>query len=362
MIDWQRIWNDDSDRRFSPLRAILWVFSLLYRLIVFVRNRLYDRQIFKSVRLSRPVISIGNISAGGTGKTPCVILVAKILQKQGFRPAVISRGYGGASKKPVNIVCDGKAILLDSKTAGDEPLLIARSLQNVPVITGPKRDLTGQAAIDRLGADVILCDDAFQHRRLHRNIDIVLLDGRRPLGNGHMLPRGELRESPEGLKRAGCFILTRMAEPQTPDERIGTIARQSGIPVFSAAHRFIEVIQPAVGTRIQPGDIRHKKICAFCGIAKPDSFEKLLVESGMEILAFNPFPDHYAFSKTDLEALMDQFNHLQADYLVTTEKDAMRLVDYPDFYGRIVVARMAMEIHDAEVFEKFILEHIRGTL
>ena len=367
MIDWQRIWNEeDSVRRFSPLRAILRIFSLLYGLIVFVRNRLYDRRIFQSVKLSRPVISVGNITVGGTGKTPCVILLAQMLKRQGFRPAVISRGYGGSSKEPVNVVCDGKTILLSSKTAGDEPLLIARSLTNIPVITGPKRELTGQAAIDRFGADVLICDDAFQHRRLHRDIDIVLLDGRRPLGNGRLLPRGELRESPAGLNRASCFILTRADETLPPDERIARTARQSGIPVFSAAHRFSEIYSPATGARLQPREILDKRMCAFCGIAKPDSFKSLLVEAGAQILSFNPFPDHYVFSRTDIDELKHQFIALKADYLVTTEKDAMRLEDYPDFYNLIVVARMEMEIRNVESFENFIAARatasaLRGT-
>jgi len=355
MTDWQRIWNEeDSVRRFSPLRAILRVFSWVYGLIVFVRNRLYDRQIFKSAKLSRPVISVGNITVGGTGKTPFVLLLAHMLQKQGFRPAVLSRGYGGTSKEPVNVVCDGKTILLSSKTAGDEPLLIARSLQNVPVLTGPKRELTGQAAIDRFGADVLICDDAFQHRRLHRDIDIVLLDGRRPLGNGCLLPRGELRESPAGLNRATCFVLTRTDGTHSPDERITRTAQQSGIPVFSSAHRLSEIYSPATGSRQTPEEIRHKKICAFCGIAKPDSFHALLTEAGAQILAFNPFPDHYVFSRADMDELKQQFIDRKADYLVTTEKDAMRLVDYPAFYNMIVVARMQLEIKNNESFENFI--------
>jgi hypothetical protein len=139
MIDWQRIWHDDdAGRRFSPIRVILFLLSLPYRLIVFLRNRLYDRQILKSVSVSRPVISIGNLTVGGTGKTPCVILLAKTLKRRGYRPAVISRGYGSLAPLPVNVVSDGHSILLDARAAGDEPLLLARSLPGVPVITGAK--------------------------------------------------------------------------------------------------------------------------------------------------------------------------------------------------------------------------------
>ncbi len=356
MIDWQRIWNDDDAvRRISPTRAVLSLFSLLYGLIVFVRNRLYDKAILRSVKLSCPVISVGNITVGGTGKTPCVIHLAKMLQRRGFRPAVISRGYGGKSQQPVNIVADGKSVLLDATTAGDEPLLIARSLKSIPVITGPKRELTGRAAIERFGANILICDDAFQHRRLHRDIDIVLLDGRRPLGNGHLLPRGELREKPAGLARASCFLLTRMDPARSPDERIAGIARQSGIPVYTSVHRFADWIDPD-GLLRQPHDLKDKKVGAFCGIAKPDSFRKLLVDAGAAVVSFNPFPDHYAFSDADAKALCGQFRNSRADYLITTEKDAMRLAGYPDFLKILSVARVEMDITPSQSFENLMVE------
>jgi len=368
MIDWQRIWNeDDAVRRFSPIRAILLLFSGIYRLIVSARNRLYDRQILKTVRLSRPVISVGNIAVGGTGKTPCVIWLAGMLKRRNFHPAVISRGYGGHSKHPVNVVSDGQSILLDAGVSGDEPLMIARSLPDIPVVTGSRRELTGQAAIEQWGADVLICDDAFQHRRVHRDINIVLLDGGRPLGNGHLLPRGELRESSEGLKRADCLVLTRMDEAQPVDKRIADMARRYNIPVFRAVHRFSEMIQPDGGILPLPDAISGKKICAFCGIARPDSFSGLLSDAGAEILFLNAFPDHYVFSPFDLEELKQKFINLRADYLVTTEKDAMRLAAYPDFLKMVSVLRIQMEISPREAFENFILERVaaftpqRGT-
>ncbi len=355
MIDWQRIWHDDDVRRFSPTRAILFLLSWPYRLIVFVRNGLYDRHFFKSVKLSRPVLSVGNLTVGGTGKTPCVILVAKILKRHGYRPAVISRGYGGKASNPVNVVSDGKTLLLDARSAGDEPLLIARSLPGIPVITGAKRHLPAQAAIDRFGADVLICDDAFQHRGLYRDVDIVLLDGQKPLGNGHLLPRGELREPATSLRRAGCLILTRMDPTHPRDERVMKIARTSNIPLYSAVHRFSEWVK-ADGFSAPPGDIRNKKICAFCGIAKPASFSKMLIDAQAKIISFNPFPDHHVFSKYDLEELLEKFNISRADYLVTTEKDAMRLAAYPDFLKKVCVLRMDMEIIPSESFENFIVE------
>lgn len=348
-------------RRFSPTRAILYLFSLVYRLIVHLRNRLYDRQILTSCKLSCPVISVGNLTVGGTGKTPCVILLGQLLERLGFRPVVISRGYGGKSPGPINIVSDGKNILLDARDAGDEPLLIARTLPGVPVITGARRALTGQAAIDRFGAQVLICDDAFQHRQIVRDIDIVLLDAAKPLGNGHLLPRGELRESIEGLRRADCLILTRCdnACPLHPD--IAKIVEATGVPVFRATHRFRDMVRLSDNETWPQDDLSGKKVCAFSGIARPESFRKLLHEAGAEILSFIDFPDHYAYDHRDLEDLERFFRTLAADYWVTTEKDAMRLAGHPEFLKKTRVLRMEMVIQPSiPSFEDFIMERLRG--
>ncbi|MEN6509471.1 MAG: tetraacyldisaccharide 4'-kinase [Smithella sp.] len=363
MIDWQRIWNDeDSIRRFSPARALLYLSSLLYRLIVDLRNRLYDRQILKSVKLSCPVISVGNITVGGTGKTPCVIGLARMLQQSGFKCAVISRGYGGKNPQPVNIVSDGTSILLGAESAGDEPLLIARSLPGIPVITGAKRKFTGQAAIDRFGSNVLICDDAFQHRQIVRDIDIVLLDAEKPLGNGYLLPRGPLREPKESLRRAGCIILTRAGgtEPLHPD--VAGIVSKPGIPVFRAAHQFKDLIRPGGNHLPEQNVLQGKKVCAFCGIAQPASFKKLLIEAGSEVMSFMEFPDHYTYDRNDLEALKDHFLKFQADYWITTEKDAMRLEDHPEFLKNLCILRMEMEIKSSDPsFESFIIKRLNAV-
>lgn len=356
MIDWRRMWNEDpSVRRFSPARAALFLFSLVYRGAVAIRNRRYDKGALPSAALDRPVVSVGNLTVGGTGKTPCVIALAGMLRRRGYQPAVISRGYGGKSAAPVTVVSDGTNILCDAATAGDEPLLIAQSLPGVPVITGPRRILTGRAAIDRFGCDVLICDDAFQHRQIRRDIDIVLLDAQRPFGNGYLLPRGELREPAESLARASCLLLTRSdsGAPVHPDA--ARIAREFGIPVFRAAHRFTRFAGPE-GQSLAPGELAGKKICAFCGIARPESFKKMLAETGAEILSFIDFPDHYAYNRSDLAALEKHFAAQNSAYRITTEKDAMRLAAYPDFLKTVFVARMEMEIAPSvPSFEEFII-------
>ena len=364
MINWQRIWNDeDSIHRFSPTRALLYLSSLIYRLIVDLRNRLYDRQILKSVRLSCPVISVGNMTVGGTGKTPCVIGLARMLQQNGFKCTVISRGYGGRNPQAVNIASDGNSILLGAESAGDEPLLIARSLPGIPVITGAKRKFTGRAAIDRFGSNVLICDDAFQHRQIIRDIDIVLLDAEKPLGNGYLLPRGPLREPKGSLQRADCIILTRSGgtEPLHPD--VAGIVSKAGVPVFRAAHQFKELIVRGENHLQDQNVLQEKKVCAFCGIAQPASFKKLLVEGGAEVVSFMEFPDHYAYDRFDLEDLKKQFLKFDADYWITTEKDAMRLENHPEFLKTLCILRMEMEIKPAEPsFESFILNRLNAVI
>jgi len=188
---WQRVWNDGgSSSRYTVISIIAFAISLPYLLIINFRNWLYDRKIIASVKLPCPVISVGNITVGGTGKTPCVIMLAQMLSSHGFKPAILSRGYGGKNTKSVNIVSDGKNILLDSKTAGDEPFLMAKSLRSIPIIVGPRRIKTGSAAINLFGANVLICDDAMQHRQIFRDINLVLLDSQDPLGMD-MSCRGE---------------------------------------------------------------------------------------------------------------------------------------------------------------------------
>lgn len=361
MLDWARIWNNEKYRGVSPVRASLYLFSQIYRTVIYLRNYLYERGIFKVIRLSCPVISVGNITVGGTGKTPCVMLVARILQNHGYRPAILSRGYGGKSAAPVNVVSDGKSILLDAETAGDEPLLLARALTGIPVLTGAKRARTGQAAIDRFGADVLICDDAFQHRQIFRDLDIVLLDSEKPLGNGHLLPRGELREPQEGLRRASCLVLTRSEKNDVLNQNVARIIKDWSTPVFRSVHSF-EVMKNSEETVFLPPDsLRGRKVCAFCGIAKPVSFKKLLLEAGAEIKIFIPFPDHYAYHRFDLEELTRKFEEQNADYWVTTEKDAMRLAKQKEFFQKIWIIAMKMTIQPSgDELERFILERLEG--
>lgn len=361
VINWQRIWDDDGNSFFyGPVSIIASVLSYVYLFIVSVRNWLYDHKVLEEVKLSSPVISVGNITVGGTGKTPCVIMLAQLLQRNGYKPAVISRGYGSRSDQPVNIVADGRKILLDSETAGDEPFLIARVLQNVPVITGAERRMTGKAAIDQFGADVLICDDAMQHRQIFRDINLVLFDSRDLKSRKNVLPRGKLREPMSQLKRADAILLTRVDEVEPAEQAIAELVQDKHIPVFRSIHQPKDMIRCDFNEKIPMSSLAEKKICAFCGIAKPDSFQRILVAAGATILAFNVFPDHHRFSAKELEQIKDEFIRKGADYLVTTEKDAMRLHHPSEFLKELFILRVEMKIQPSvNALENFILERLK---
>lgn len=362
-VDWQRIWDDDGNTSGDHLLKIITrILSAFYLPIITCRNWLYDHGVFEERRLPCPVISVGNITVGGTGKTPCVMMLARMLQQNGFRPGVISRGYGGKSSDAVNIVSDGENILLDGERAGDEPLLMAKSLRGIPVVTGPKRIVTGKAVIDQFGANVLICDDAMQHRQLFRDINLVLLDNSVLKKRQHLLPRGRLREPVGGIRRASAVLLTRADEGAQISKMIADIPEAERIPIFNSVHRAVAIVS-ADGSEIQPvSELKDKKIYAFCGIANPVSFEKTLLAAGARILSLDIFPDHHRFTERELEKLKSGFMNYKADYLLTTEKDVMRLQEQPEFLKAVSFVRIDMEMTDPDdKFKKFILQKLSAA-
>jgi tetraacyldisaccharide 4'-kinase len=335
--------------------------SILYRIIVHLRNYCYEARILKSQRLDCPVVSIGNITVGGTGKTPMVIMLAETLKKEGFRPAVLSRGYGGKKRDRVNIVSDGKNILMGIQEAGDEPLLMAQSLGDVPVITGKKRYRTGRYAIDNLKADILLLDDAFQHRSLKRDIDIVLLDGERPFGNGYMLPRGMLRESKSALKRADIVVLTgNDGDEKESEGEVRILRKYTGAPVFFASRKPNSVIDGKTGEKRPLEYLKGKRICAFSGIAKPENFRETLTSLGGTIAAFIPFPDHHVYTEGDIEEIARRAAESSAEIVITTEKDGVKLIDLPRFLHDMYLLKIDMKfIPSDHEFTTLILERLR---
>ncbi|MCE5262687.1 MAG: tetraacyldisaccharide 4'-kinase [Deltaproteobacteria bacterium] len=334
--------------------AALRLLSLPYAAAVALRNRLYDRGILRREQLPVPVISVGNITVGGTGKTPTVIFIANLLKQRGFHPAVLSRGYGGRSGAAVRIVSDENGILCGWREAGDEPVLIARAAPGVPVLAGSRRLLTGREAVRRFGADVLILDDAFQHRALCRNLDIVLVDALCPLGNGFILPRGPLRETPKALRRAHLILRTG-AEEEPGGE---PLPKASRLPSFRGIRRPLGLVEAKTG-RVRPlAELKGVKVCAFAGIGRPGSFRRSLSRLDADIVSFRAFPDHHPYSRADIDALRILARESGATRIVTTEKDAARLADHPDLLRELTLLRIGMEISPAEPFAELIFSAI----
>jgi tetraacyldisaccharide 4'-kinase len=328
------MWGDPRNEIRKPLHIFFYLLSLPYGGAVRARNRLFDLGVLKQEKVGCPVVSVGNLTVGGTGKTPMVILLAGMLRDRGMRPAVLSRGYGGKSTSGVLVVSDGRQILAGPEEAGDEPVLIARRLKGIPVLAGAKRALTGRYARENFGVDVMVLDDGFQHRWIHRDLDIVLLDSRQPLGNGLLLPRGPLREPPLALERAGVVVFTRSQDSAGPlmDKDISGIL--SGRPVLRTRIRPTNLVG-ADGTELPLSFLAGKRVFAFAGIAQPESFRQTVEVLGGIINGFRAFPDHHRYTAEDWGRIEHDAGLARADIVLATEKDLVKLQGIPQALTRI---------------------------
>lgn len=321
--DWDRIHRETSVKVWSPALAFL---SLLYGAGVKLRRSGYQRNVFREASLPGSVISIGNLTAGGTGKTPAVVMLAKWAQNEGYRVGVLSRGYGGKSPTEVLEVSNGEKIKAKPQETGDEPYLLARKLPGVPVIASRKRFLAGMFAWKNFGTNFFLLDDGFQHLALKRDLDLVLIDAKVPFGNGRLLPQGPLREPIGELVRADGILLTRFVSPSANRRTLGFLsARFPEIPVYKAAHVPDKIVFPLANQVQEPGFLRGKRVLGFAGIARPDAFKESLLGLGADVVFFKGYPDHYRFKLDEIQALIHMKDKLGGQYLITSEKDWVRV-------------------------------------
>ena len=321
--DWSGIHHD---RRKNPFRLFLAFLSLLYGVAVWARVLAYRLGIYRRRYLPAFVISIGNLTAGGTGKTPAVEMIATWALQQGYRPAVLSRGYGGDFRGEVLVVSDGKEVKSDPITSGDEPYFLARRLLHIPVIVSEQRYRGGLLACEEFGCDFLILDDGFQHIGLHRDLDIVLLDDASPFGNEYLLPRGPLRETKESLKRADALVLTRCSRREKDHAARTYLSREfPRVPVFSSDHIPSRVLLPAKDKVIPVRDLKGKRVIAFAGIAQPAYFRFSLEKLGVEILVFEAFSDHHIYHAQEIENLLTTKERLHAHYLLMTGKDWVKV-------------------------------------
>lgn len=311
--------------------------SPLYNLLMRVRALLYARKIFRVNRFPVPVISVGNLTLGGTGKTPTVQMIVKLLQQRGWRPAVVSRGYGGTANETVNVVSTGKEIRLGAIEAGDEPYLLASSIDNLPVLTGRKRALPCRYACEELECDILILDDGFQHLAVQRDIDIVLFNATTLAGNSRVFPGGELREPINALQRADIFLITGI----TPDNRERAKAFTTVLhnkfkhaPVFTTETHVAGVF--SITGKIAEQNELDQPLFAFSGIAHPERFLASLDEQGITITGRTRFTDHAKYCRKDFEDLIGSAKKSGAAGLITTQKDIVKIsgfaLDFPIYY------------------------------
>lgn len=334
------------------LSAVLIAFSLIYGLAVLIRELLYWLHLLKVNKLPCLVISIGNITLGGTGKTPMVISVARFLVRNQKQPLVVSRGYGRQKESKVLAVSDGRSILVNTRMGGDEPVLIASRLPGVPVIVGRDRYQTALYGIRKYHSTIVILDDGFQHRGLRRTADIVLVDATDPFGNGKLFPAGILRERIAALKRAQAIVITRIDQVVDKEELKTKIKRITLAPIFTSYHQPIDLLECSTGDVKSLVVLRDARAFVFSGIARPSSFTNMLVSLGVNVAVKRAFPDHYEFQKTDLASIYEKATDARVNMIITTEKDMMRIKNLkPD---GIWALRIDLAIYEREEWEQFL--------
>lgn len=300
-----------------------------YRGLLGAREWLYRRGVLRSRPVGVPVVSIGNLTVGGTGKTPAVEVAVQTLAALGLRPAVVSRGYGRRTGG-IQIVADAASIRLDAEEAGDEPFLLARRLPGVPVLVGGNRYATARLAIERFGVTAIVLDDAFQHRTLTKDLEIVMARATSPWGNGLLLPAGPLREPLAALARADLIVASGAATGADAGAVREAAERWApGVPVLTALSVPAECWEASRMRPVGLAELAGKRAVAFAGIAAPGAFAGTLRGSGVVVEDFLSFPDHHWYSSEELARIDGRAGKLGADGLITTEKDWVRLRKLP---------------------------------
>jgi tetraacyldisaccharide 4'-kinase len=344
--------------RASILRAVLRLLSFVYLAAVQLRLYLYRKRILKERQLGCLVISIGNLTVGGTGKTPVVEKFARALQGGGRRVAILSRGYksidrrkgqswwarvlGQGTENPPRVVSDGKRVLLDSSTSGDEPYMLASNLRGVAVVVDKDRVKGGLHALKELGVDTLLLDDGLQYLHLKHRLDIVLVDRQAPFGNEHLLPRGTLREPPRNLRRASYIFITK-CNGESNTELIQRIRQHNRTAeIIECAHKPLYLKHVYREERLPLDYLKGLYIGSLCGIAAPESFEEGLRKLGAKIELSRHFADHHRYAEKELSSFLQRCVRRDVSAVITTEKDAVRFpvldtLEVPIYFLRVEI-------------------------
>src|SRR4029450_4508695 len=343
--------------RASILRGILYLLSFIYERLVQLRLYFYRKRILRERALGCLVISVGNLTVGGTGKTPIVEKFARALQAGGGGLAILSSGYKSVPGKgsgldrlrrnivePPRIVSDGKSLLLDSRTAGDEPYMLAHNLKDVVVLVDKDRVKSGLLAIDKWKVDTLLLDDGLQYLHLKHRLDIVLVDRQAPFGNEFLLPRGTLREAPRNLRRASYIFITKnTGEPN--DALVKRIRRYNRTAeIIECAHNPLYLQNVFTGEKVPLERLRDAYIGSISAIAAPESFEAALAKLGAHVDLATRYIDHHYCAEAELISFVKRCIRRDLEMIVTTEKDSVRMPRLPDAEMKVPICFFQVEI------------------
>lgn len=344
----------------NAVRPLLWPTAVGFQLGVALRSEAYRRGWLAARRLSCPVVSVGNLTVGGSAKTPLVIFLAERLRLHGWKPAILTRGYGRSSKHDL-VVLDPSERKADAARAGDEPAMMGRACPDVPIIVGADRYRAGKVAEERYGVDVHLLDDGFQHLALVRDVDVVALDVTQNVFEDRLLPLGRLREPVEALKRADIVVLTRaeLADSRAVEERVRKVHPQA--QVFHARTELRAITDPCGTSAFSPESLKEGPVAAFCGLGNPEAFFENLRRWGLRVCNTTTFRDHHRYDARDLECLEDRARRAGAAGLVTTEKDSMNLPPAPQTGLPLLVCGVRLEILETETFDRAVLSRLEAT-
>lgn len=353
-MDWSSL---HEKKGLGPLSLPLAFLSILYGAGVRLRVRSRSR----TLQLPGFVLSVGNITTGGTGKTPAVVAIAGWARDQGYRVAVLSRGYGGRYPGEVFEVSDGQHIHAGPREAGDEPCLLAARLPGVPVILARRRAMAGLYAHRKFHSDFFLLDDGFQHIGLSRDLDLLLLDAKSPFGNGHLLPWGPLREPRSHLRRANGFLVTNCGGEREEEKLCRWLERRfPARPLFKSTHVPERVLVPGKGESHPVAFLKGKRVIAFAGIARPLRFRQTLLDAGADVAGFKVFRDHHRFRESEIRDLLALKSASGADLLITTEKDRQRLMQGKTPLADLACLTISMKVTNEEKFFSYVEDAFRA--
>lgn len=341
-------WGDPQTLQEKIIVTVMAPLSTVYGAFAYLHKLAYQKKFLPQNKLSCPVISVGNITVGGTGKTPIIISLANQLLAHNLKVGILSRGYKRKNNKSITVVCDGQGKYASLEDSGDEPLMLAKILSKAVVIAGQNRFLAGQKAISEYACDVILLDDAFQHWKLQRDYDIVLLDYNDELLNDNLLPAGRLREPLNALERAQHIIITKIPknyDQQKIDRLKHFIVKKSPNSSVSLCHFESESLHQLIAGKWadEPLDkLKGLPMVAFCGLAKNQGFFNMIEDLGAKVLNKISFGDHHNYTNADIENLKKALKSANAEYLVTTRKDLIKLENSP-LSSRIIAINMSVE-------------------